>query len=142
VNPYNSYAQTTLMGDQDDKGKLLLKVFRVLPQRIDEVKQLISHKKYDKKYEELSKIVSVLEILDASLDRSFGEIPRNLSQLYAYLIRRLREVHNTLNLNTLDECKQILNEIGEGFRGAYEAEKKTSVPPVAKEKTSLGTVAV
>ncbi len=76
--------------------------------------------------DELTKITMILEILDQSLDMSFGEIPRNLSNLYRYLIKRLTEVHATLDTKTLDECKEIICRIGEGFFDAYEQVKKGS----------------
>jgi flagellar protein FliS len=126
VNPYNAYARASDLVDQDDKRKILMKVLRALPEKIEGVKLLIAQKNYEKKYHELTKITMVLEVLDQSLDFSFGEIPRNLSSLYNYLIRRLTEVHATLDTKTLDECKEIISKIGEGFFEAYEQVKKGS----------------
>ena len=74
----------------------------------------------------------VLEILDQSLDMSFGELPRNLSSLYRYLIKRLTEVHATLDVNTLEECKGIIGNIANGFAQAYEQVKK-GVRPASGE---------
>lgn len=80
------------------------------------------------------------ESLDQSLDRSFGEIPRNLSSLYRYLIRRLTEVHATLDIKTLDECKEIIGRIGDGFFQAYEQLKKgPSRQPSGEASTSIQT---
>jgi len=120
VNPYNAYSRAHELVDQTDKRKILLKVLSALPEKIDAVKVLIAEKKYEKKYHELTKITMVIEILDRSLDMSYGEIPRNLSALYRYLIRRLTEVHATLDAKTLDECKEIIGRIGNGFAVAYE----------------------
>ena len=124
VNPYNAYARANVMTDEQDKGKILIKVFEALCEKVESVKALIAQKKYDRKFEELSRITVILEILDASLDMSVGEIPKNLSSLYGYLIKRLREVHVSLDVNTLDECKMILTKLLEGFTGAYQAEKE------------------
>ncbi len=124
MNPYNAYAQANIMVDDQDKGKVLLKVFEALPAKIELVKTLITEKKFERKFEELSRIVNILEVLDASLDMSFGEIAVNLSRLYAYLIKRLREVHSTLDLQTLNECKKIIATLAEGFGKAYELERK------------------
>ena len=90
MNPYSAYAAATMMTDEHDKGKILLTVLETLTRKIEEVKMLIAQKKYEKKYEELTRIVQALQILDASLDMSLGEIPKNLSLLYGYLMRRLR----------------------------------------------------
>ena len=113
------------MTDEHDKGKVLLKTLRTLIERIDDVKVLIAEKKYEKKYQELTRIVLVIQMLRSSLDMSLGEIPRNLSLLYQYLVRRLQEVHASLDPATLDECKSILASITEGFAQAYLADKKT-----------------
>jgi flagellin-specific chaperone FliS len=79
-----------------------------------------------------------LEILDQSLDMSFGELPRNLSSLYRYLIRRLTEVHATLDVNTLEECKGIIGKIADGFAQAYEQLKKQPRRiPQGKAPTSI-----
>jgi flagellar protein FliS len=124
MNPYNAYAAASMMTDEHDKGKVLLKVLRTLIERIDDVKVLIAEKKYEKKYHELTRIVQVILMLQGSLDMSFGEIPKNLSLLYQYLMRRLQEVHASLDIAALDECKSILTKITEGFTQAYRAEKK------------------
>ena len=121
MNPYNAYSRAHELVDETDKRKILLKVLRALPEKIEGVKLLIAEKKYEKKYHELTKITMVIEILDQSLDMSFGEIPRNLSALYRYLLRRLTEVHASLDPKTLDECKEIICRIGEGFAEAYES---------------------
>jgi flagellar secretion chaperone FliS len=124
VNPFNAYTKAHELVDEDDKRKVLVKVLRVLPEKIDNVKLLINQEEYEKKYHELTKITMVLSILDQSLDMSFGEIPQNLSALYQYLIRRLTEVHATLDTGVLDECKKIIGQIAEGFAEAYDQAKK------------------
>jgi flagellar protein FliS len=124
VNPYNAYAQANIMVDEQDKGKVLLKVLTALSEKIELVKALIRQKKYERKYEELSKIVAILEILDASLDMSYGEFPEKLSGFYAHLIKRLREVHATLDIETLDHCKRMISALAEGFTEAYHLHKK------------------
>jgi flagellar protein FliS len=137
VNPYNAYAQANVMTDEQDKGKVLLKVLNALPEKIELVKVLIRQKKYERKYEELSKIVAVLEILDASLDMSYGELPKKLSGFYAYLIKRLREVHTTLDIETLDRCKGMVSTLAEGFTEAYQLDKKARAKqPERPEKLS------
>ncbi len=124
MNPYSAYATASMMTDEHDKGKVLLKVLRTLIERIEDVKVLITEKKYEKKYQELTRIVQAIQLLRASLDMSLGEIPRNLSMLYQYMMRRLQEVHSSLDTATLDECKTILATITEGFAEAYRTEKQ------------------
>ena len=128
MNPYNAYTQARELVDENDKRKVLVAVLGALPEKIEGVKLLIGQKKYEKKFQELTKITMVLEILDQSLDMSFGELPRNLSSLYRYLIKRLTEVHATLDVNTLEECKGIIGNIADGFAQAYEQVKKGARP--------------
>jgi flagellar biosynthetic protein FliS len=143
VNPYSAYARANAMTDEHDKGKILIKVLETLCEKIEGVKALIAQKKYDRKFEELSRMTVILEVLDASLDMSAGEIPRNLSSLYGYLMKKLREVHITLDVNTLDECKMILTKLLEGFTGAYQAEKEAHLKqPESPERHALGESSV
>jgi flagellar protein FliS len=102
---------------------VLLKVFEGLFAALDSAKIAIEKKDYERKYKELSKIKLVIEVLDASLDMSYGDIPKNLSALYGYIIERIQEVNINLNTAIIDECKELLKRIFEGFSGAYEFEK-------------------
>lgn len=143
MNPYDAYARANIMTDEQDKGKILIKVFEGLCEKIEGVKALIAQKKFDRKFEELSRITVILEILDSSLDMSLGEIPKNLSSLYAYLIMRLKKVHTTLDVAQLDECKMILTKLLEGFTEAYNSEKNTRLKTDAGQgKRALGESSV
>ena len=138
MNPYNAYAAATTMTDEQDKGKILLMVLETLTRKIEEVKMLIAQKKYEKKCQELTRIVQALQFLDASLDMTLGEIPKNLSLLYGYLMRRLQEVHANLDVGTLDECKSILTTISEGFAEAYQMQKRRTHAVAAAENRPSG----
>jgi flagellar secretion chaperone FliS len=124
VNPYSAYATANVMTNEQDKGKILVKVLKALVERIGGVKVLIAQKRYDAKYEELNRITNIIQILNDSLDMSFGEIPKNLSSLYMYVSRRLIEVHSTLDPKTLDECKKIIRDLAEGFEAAEQGERR------------------
>ncbi|HNS14503.1 MAG TPA: flagellar protein FliS, partial [Syntrophorhabdaceae bacterium] len=90
-------------------------------------KQNLQYHNAIKKYEELSKVITAIEVLNSSLDMSYGEIPHNLSLVYEYLMKRLREVHRSLDAKPVEECRKILSEISDGFIAAYESEKKKSL---------------
>ena len=127
VKGYNAYADANTIVDEEDKGRLLIKVFDAILAKLDLIKQYIERKEYGKKYEELSKVVTAIEVLNSSLDMSYGEIPHNLSLVYEYLMKRLREVHRSLDAKPIEECRKILSEISDGFIAAYESEKKKSL---------------
>ncbi|MCX7856661.1 MAG: flagellar export chaperone FliS [Deltaproteobacteria bacterium] len=118
--------------DVDDKPKLLLKVYEELLRKLDVVKKAIEEKDYERKFSELSKIEQIIEILNDSLDKSCGQIAENLASLYTYMIRNLRDIHLSLDLKKIEECKSLISTILDGFKKAYEvvqkkeSEKKTS----------------
>ena len=104
------------------------------------MKHAIEDQNYLVKDRELSKITTAIGILDSSLDYSYGEIPKNLSSLYVYLIRRLRSIQFSLDVKDIDECKSLLTKIHEGFEGAYEKERHKQFSPENKTKTISGMI--
>jgi len=137
MNTYAAYRTVDNNVDEDNKPKLLLKVFQNILDRISFVRAAIEHNDYERKYSELSRIKMLLEILDSSLDMSYGEIPQNLSSLYRYIIQRLEEVHRTCDIDILEECKRLIGNIHEGFTHVYESE--TRGKSAVQEKTSRNT---
>jgi flagellar secretion chaperone FliS len=141
MNPYQqAYHNVERSVNLDDTPKVLLKVYQILLEKLEVVKHAIENQNYLVKDRELSKITTAIEILDSSLDRSYGEIPRNLSSLYLYLLRRLRNIQFSLDVKGLDECKSLLTKIYEGFEGAYENEKIKRFSTENKIKTTSTTI--
>jgi flagellar secretion chaperone FliS len=126
VNRCRAYSAASEIVDEDDKPRLLLKVLQTMMDKLEVVKVAIHQRDYAKKYAELSKLTITLEALSSSLDMSQGDIAKNLSDIYGYLIRRLGEVHTSLNVRTIDECKNILSNVFDGFSKAYDMEKKNN----------------
>jgi flagellar biosynthetic protein FliS len=142
VNPYNAYARAQVLVDETDKEQVLVRLFAALPEKIEGVKACIAQKDYERKYQELSRITLILEVLHSCLDMSYGEVSRDLAELYMYLIRRLRSVHGSLDTKALDECKTIVSNMGEGLSRAYEQLKKGRLQPTperAAEQLSICT---
>lgn len=124
MNPYSAYSAADSNVDGDNKPKLLLKVYQSMLDKMDIVKNAIQKKNFEKKYQGLTKLTMVLEILDSSLDMSQGEVSKNLSDLYQYVVKRLLSVHISQDLAVLDECRSIISRLNEGFIAAYEKETK------------------
>lgn len=122
MDPYRAYSNADTNIDERNKPRLLLKAFQSMLDKIDIIKVAIDNKNFEKKYDELTKVTTALEILDSSLDMSQGEIPKNLSNLYRYIVRRLLTVHTNHDTTILNECKAILSRINEGFVEAYNKE--------------------
>jgi flagellar protein FliS len=69
--------------------------------------------------ENISKVLAILTELDAALDRrSGGELAKNLSGLYGYMINRLTAANLQNDAAALDEVARLLAEIREGFAAA------------------------
>ncbi len=136
MNPYEAYRNVDRIVDTDDAPKVLLKVYQTLLEKLEVVKHAIENQNYLLKDRELSKITTAIEILDSSLDFSHGEIPRNLSSLYLYLLRRLRNIQFSLDIKGVDECKSLITKIYEGFEGAYENERTKRFSTENKIKTA------
>jgi flagellar secretion chaperone FliS len=122
MKSYTAYSTVDNSVDDNNKPKLLLKVYQSMLDKIAIIKFAIEHNDFEKKYTELTKVITVLEILNSSLDATYGEIANNLSDLYQYLIGRFSSVHASCDIETLEECKNILSRINEGFVAAYQNE--------------------
>jgi len=131
VNGINSYKNTANTISEEDKGQLLLKVFERMLEKLDLAVEYIKNKNFKKKYEELSQIRQVLDVLYDCVDPQYGKIPENLQSLYLYIIKRLDEANIKNDINIIKECKSLIKTIYEGFDEAYKKEtnarKKTTV---------------
>jgi flagellar protein FliS len=145
MDPYRAYTTADNNVDEDNKPKLLLKAYQLMLDKMDVVKIAIQKKDIERKYEELTKLTMAIEVLDSSLDMSQGEIAQNLSGLYEYLVRKLTAIHASLDLKALEECRDIIKQINEGFLMAYNKERKEKSDPKGqldskKDPFSYGTV--
>ncbi len=126
MNPYDSYRKVDAATDIDNKPKLLIKVFELLLGKMDTVQVALRRNDFEKKYTELSKITTVIEILIGSLDMECGEIPKNLSAIYQYLLKKVQDIHSSSDTNAVEECKAILATLKEGFVEACNNDRKAN----------------
>ncbi|HOP85425.1 MAG TPA: flagellar export chaperone FliS [Syntrophorhabdaceae bacterium] len=122
LNGIKSYKNTANITSEEDKGQLLLKVFQRILEKLDLAGSYIESKNFEKRYEELSQIRQVLEILYDCVDTQYGEISQNLKNLYLYIIKRLDEANVKNDINAVMECKSLIKTIYEGFDEAYKKE--------------------
>jgi flagellar secretion chaperone FliS len=144
MNQYRAYTAVDNSVDGDNKPKLLLKAYQLMLDKIDVVKIAIQRKDIEKKYEELTKLTMAIEVLDSSLDMSQGEVAKNLSALYEYLVRKLTGIHASQDLKALEECRDVMKQINEGFLAAYKERKEKNEPrggfDTKKDPSSYRTV--
>ncbi len=120
----SAYFEAESVVDFEDKPRLLLKIYEVIVKKLDLVDIANREKDFARKFTELSKIERMVEILHSSLDRSYGELTENLSSLYLYVLKNLRSLHLDFSEAKLKECKHIISSLLDGFKKAYEIEKK------------------
>ncbi|HOV89816.1 MAG TPA: flagellar export chaperone FliS [Syntrophorhabdaceae bacterium] len=123
INGIASYKNTATSVDEYDKGLLLIKVFQKILEKFEIAKIHIESKNFEKRYEELSKVRQVIELLHDSVDVQYGEISHNLQNLYIYIIKRLNEANINNDKKAIEECKSLIQTIYEGFEEAYRKEK-------------------
>jgi len=126
LNGIKSYKNTLASVDESDKGALLIKVFQMMLEKLDIVNIYIESKNFEKRYAELSKIRQVIEILYDSVDVQYGEISKNLQNLYLYIIKRLDEANIKNDKNVVEECKSLIKTLHEGFEEAYKKERENN----------------
>jgi flagellar protein FliS len=81
--------------------------------------------------ENISKVLAILTELDAALDRrSGGDLAKNLSGLYGYMINRLTDANLNDDAAALDEVAHLLTEIREGFAEAARSLAESNPTPV------------
>jgi len=83
--------------------------------------------------ENISKVLAILTELDAALDRrNGGELAKNLSGLYGYMINRLTDANLHDDADALDEVARLVAEIREGFAEAARSLAEGNTPPLAQ----------
>lgn len=123
VNGLEQYKTTATVVDEEDKGLLLIKAFQGIMTKFDMIGTYIESKNFEKKYDEISKVKQIIEIIHDSVDLKYGEISKNLQSLYLYVIKRLNEANIKNDLHILSECKSLIKTIYEGFEEAYKKER-------------------
>jgi len=123
LNGIKSYKNTLASVDESDKGALLIKVFQMMLEKLDIVNIYIESKNFEKRYAELSKIRQVIEILYDSVDVQYGEISKNLQNLYLYIIKRLDEANIKNDKDAVEECRSLIKTLYEGFEEAHKTER-------------------
>lgn len=96
--------------------QLVALLFQKLLDNIANAKGAIAQKNMPKKGEQLSNAISIIGVLEGSLDfDNGGEISNNLASLYQFCSQKLVEANMTNDLNLLDEIAQIIIPIKSGW---------------------------
>jgi flagellar protein FliS len=96
--------------------QLVALLFQKLLDNIATAKGAISQKNYAKKGAEISNAISIIGVLQASLDfKQGGEISNNLASIYVYCSEQLLAASLSNDIDKLNEIAQILIPIKSGW---------------------------
>jgi flagellar protein FliS len=96
--------------------QLVAMLFQKLLDNIATAKGAISQKNYAKKGAEISNAISIIGVLQASLDfKQGGEISNNLASIYVYCSEQLLAASVSNDIDKLNEIAQILIPIKSGW---------------------------
>jgi flagellar protein FliS len=96
--------------------QLVALLFQKLLDNIATAKGAITQKNYAKKGAEISNAISIIGVLQASLDfKQGGEISNNLASIYVYCSEQLLAASLSNDIDKLNEIAQILIPIKSGW---------------------------
>lgn len=122
------YKQTTVSSAKEASPyQLVAMLFQELLGNIASAKGDIEQGNTAKKGERISKAITIISVLEGSIDfKNGGEVSNNLAALYNYSAEQLLQANITNSVQLLDEVIQILLPIKAGW-DAIPAEAQTSV---------------
>jgi flagellar protein FliS len=89
-------------------------------ERIDQAIRRVTEGEIDEAVILVEKAIGIIGGLRNSLDLDQGEIATNLDALYDYILVSLQAIDTESPLVTLDEVKNLLQEIDSGWKGIAE----------------------
>lgn len=115
---HQAYQQTAVTAIYD-KERLVVMVFEGIAGFLQQVRSGIAQGHKAQKGEAISSVLALLTELDCALDReSGGDLARNLSDLYQWLMGRMSEVNLRDDVDALNDAEKVVLELKEGFEGA------------------------
>ena len=77
--------------------------------------QAIARSDYEQKGKMISKSIAVINGLKDCLDLAHGELPRNLHDLYEYMIEKLFKANLTADIKSIEEIQSLLKTVRESW---------------------------
>lgn len=135
ASPFNSllrqYQQTSVSAVfTASPHKLIEMCLAGALERVAIAKGAISRGDLAEKARRISATVAIVEHLRLSLDRAAGgELASNLDRLYDYIIRRLTQANVGNDTEALDEVRELLGQVKEGWDSLASHEVKAVTTP-------------
>ena len=77
--------------------------------------QAVARSDYELKGKMISKSIAVINGLKDCLDLTQGELPRNLHDLYEYMVEKLFKANLTVDMEAIEEIQSLLKTIRESW---------------------------
>ncbi len=110
ANPYNKYVENKV--NHTTKGNLLIMVYDSAIRNIKEAQLHMESNNIPKKAEAINVAYKAVSELLVSLDFNFGgDIPKNLSRIYNYILREITSSNVSNEASKLDAPLKILKDL-------------------------------
>lgn len=132
-SPAQAYAKTDTYSAiaYADPHTLITQMFDGALKRIAQAKGSISRNMIAEKGENLSKAIAIVGSLEGCLNhQKGGDLSKNLSALYEYMILRLAEANINNDIEKLDEVAKLIHEIKSAWVQVPELIKKHKIAQV------------
>ena len=140
-NGIQSYRKTDV--STSDPVKLIIMCYEGAIDSLKLAKERIKEKNYEKKAKAITKAMDVINELMCSLNfEKGGEIARNLSSLYSYMLRRILYGEVNRDIGAIDEVIGMLSELLSAWQEVA-SKPESQVQParenVYQEKRAVGS---
>lgn len=125
VNPYSTYKEQDL--ETSSKYELVGKLYAKAAVELRKAVDSIAAKRLDLANDSIIKAQIIIVTLNGSLDQSYS-ISAQMSPLYQYMLRRLREANVKKDPAILEEVYGLLIQFRDTWREALKAFKKEQLP--------------
>jgi flagellar protein FliS len=105
-----------------DRGKLIIMLYDGAIKFLNIAKDKLAEDDYEQKGLYIGKAQDIVSELNNSLDMDIGgEVSQNLRGLYNFLYRHLSEANIERDVEKIDECIEILDELRDAWEQAAQA---------------------
>ena len=100
-----------------DPLRLIVMMYEGAIRSLEDYKKCFQERDYEAKCKALNRAQEIISELKASLNMETGEIARLLSNLYAYMTKRLLSGDLERHVKAAEEVIKMLSELKEGWEG-------------------------
>ena len=121
-----AYKATSLSADLAvaDPHRVIQLMMQGVLERLAHAKGAIERRDFEAKAVAISKTLSIINGLQDSLDLSYGKIPQDLYDLYAYMKDRVMDASRDMSCAPLDEVANLMLTIKSGWDQISEEDKQ------------------